>query len=633
MTHLSRGIIERPWIALIGSLLAGVLVFVCVYLLIDRLENQGERSQLQALSSDLRSLRSEFSGLINQSIHLTYGIQAYVSVIGGGDIATFTKLADELLGHSEYLKNISLIKGSELIAVHPLKGNKNALGLRFDKVQRNGFNKAIEHKKTVLVGPISLVQGGEGLIVRTPIYLADGRYWGQTSAVLDWNKLVSHVGLKRYSERSNLSIHTIDLVDQSVSLVWGRELENVSTDVFVEEIDLPLSIWKLRATPINVFVLPFKNTLILCALAISFAITTLIFKYLEQFRDLTKQKQIAEELSFSRGQLLLSTVHDLRQPINALGIAVNQAGQSCDPVYIQHAQQCLKAINQFFDQLSNFEQLETGKIVATRTRFSVAELLIELEREMKLIPEQKGIQLDLVILEDQSNQIVLSDQTLLNRIIRNLIVNAINHTHQGTVTIQLRTTGDNKKIYQEVRVFDTGVGMDKKSLARATEAFYQVPSDQPQSGKGLGLGLDIVRRLSDLLGIGFSIKSELRVGTVVTLTIPSGGIETSVADHPLQLGVHLIEEVAIPSELLGKFESWGVRWGGEETTDLNLVISEGGDVGSWKSVSRPTLILSYSAVKNTRYSASVWLMSITQPVAAIRRTLFRIAQECDPKIS
>jgi len=520
-----------------------------------------------------------------------------------------------------------MIKNSELIAVHPLKGNKNALGLRFDRVQTSGFSKAIDHQKTVLVGPIDLVQGGQGLIVRTPIYLSEGRYWGQTSAVLDWNKLVSHVGLERYSERSNLSIHMIDLIDSSESLVWGKKIESGYANVFVEEIDFPLSTWRLKATPIDVFTLPFKNAWIFCALVISFAISTLIFKYLEQFRDLTLQKQVAEELSFSRGQLLLSTVHDLRQPINALSIAVNQAGQSFDPVYIQHALQCLKAINQFFDQLSNFEQLETGKVVATRTRFSVSELLMELEHEMKLIPERKGIKLDLLLFDNSNNHSVLSDQTLLNRIIRNLIVNAINHTHRGKVTIKLRPIEVNKKTYQEVRVIDTGEGMDRASLERATEAFYQAPSDQPQSGKGLGLGLDIVRRLSDLLGIEFLIESELNVGTVVTLTIPSGERDATNEEYSLQLGVHLIEEVTMPPDLLGKFESWGVRWGKEDVTDINLVISETGDIGPWASESRPTLILSHSAVKNTRYSASVWLMSISQPVAAIRRTLFRIAQE------
>jgi CheY-like chemotaxis protein/anti-sigma regulatory factor (Ser/Thr protein kinase) len=110
----------------------------------------------------------------------------------------------------------------------------------------------------------------------------------------------------------------------------------------------------------------------------------------------------------------------------------------------------------------------------------------------------------------------MSDDVLLERILRNLILNAIRYTNHGHVTLRSRQRGD----MLQIQVRDTGIGIPRNDLRRIFDAFYQVDNRARDRRKGLGLGLAIVRQLCDLLGHRIKVKTKVGRGTVFLLSVP-----------------------------------------------------------------------------------------------------------------
>jgi CheY-like chemotaxis protein/anti-sigma regulatory factor (Ser/Thr protein kinase) len=116
---------------------------------------------------------------------------------------------------------------------------------------------------------------------------------------------------------------------------------------------------------------------------------------------------------------------------------------------------------------------------------------------------------------------VHADPLLVERILRNLVSNAIRYTQDGTVLVGCRKRGDRVLL----QVWDTGPGISEHEQARIFDEFYQVPGSESVAAherKGLGLGLSIVKRLAGLMDAPLSIRSQMGRGTVFTLELPPG---------------------------------------------------------------------------------------------------------------
>ena len=111
---------------------------------------------------------------------------------------------------------------------------------------------------------------------------------------------------------------------------------------------------------------------------------------------------------------------------------------------------------------------------------------------------------------------VFSDQRLVERILRNLIANALRYTRHGRILLGARRVGDTCR----VEVWDTGKGIAAEQLERIFEEFYQVGNQERDRGKGLGLGLSICRRMAQLLGHSLAVRSVLGRGSGFSLTLP-----------------------------------------------------------------------------------------------------------------
>ncbi len=146
--------------------------------------------------------------LAREIIDVVDGAASAVDVLGAfalielegpaGDLeGEFRAFAQVLLGQDEWVKSVQLGPDSILEFVHPIEGNEAAVGLDLlaDPSRRALLEPSITTGDMTVQGPVGLVQGGTGIIVRRPLYLEDGSFWGFAALVLDWDSLVAHTRL------------------------------------------------------------------------------------------------------------------------------------------------------------------------------------------------------------------------------------------------------------------------------------------------------------------------------------------------------------------------------------------------------------------------------------------------------
>jgi sensor domain CHASE-containing protein len=214
---------QRSAIKKTSLILLPVLLFVFGILISYRLSYLQFSRQTDGLrehiGAKLDSIRGDLSRELYAAIHLTEGISGLVAAEGDIDKRRFEAIAGELIRHNQFIRNIALAPNNVIRFVYPLEGNERALGLDYMKVpdQRDSVLRAITERRMVVAGPLDLVQGGIGIIGRTPIFVTTQgdksgtrRYWGISATVLDFQKLIKTAGLDTASSQMQIALRGRD---------------------------------------------------------------------------------------------------------------------------------------------------------------------------------------------------------------------------------------------------------------------------------------------------------------------------------------------------------------------------------------------------------------------------------------
>ena len=228
-------------------------------------------------------------------------------------------------------------------------------------------------------------------------------------------------------------------------------------------------------------------------------------------------KSEAEKANQDKSKFLAAASHDLRQPLTAISLYVDvltKQNNVDDSGLGKKIQECVSSLSELLDNLLNVSKLDAGVVVATKTTFRVSDVLGPLVNIHAAEAAQKGISLHVRC----SNLITHTDQAILQRILGNLIANAIRYTHKGGVLIGCRR--HNGK--QWIEVWDSGVGFPSNMAEHIFEEFTQLGDNSRRVGSGLGLA--IVSKSAKLLGLELRVHSRPGRGSMFAIEIPQGEI-------------------------------------------------------------------------------------------------------------
>jgi len=284
-----------------------------------------------------------------------------------------------------------------------------------------------------------------------------------------------------------------------------------------------------------------------------------------QNAELEQARNTAELASRAKTQFFAAASHDLRQPLHTMGLfAAALSDKAHDPEMrnmIDSINASVDALEALFNELLDISKIDAGAIRPKAENFALGPLMQRLRIDFKAEAEAKG----LAFRVRQSAATVCSDPLLLERVLRNLINNAIRYTQRGGILVGVRQRGDKCRI----EVWDTGIGIAPEQVDKVFEEFYQVGNPERDRRKGLGLGLSIVRRLAELLGHALTLRSRPGQGTVFSLELPAACIPAATpplaaaAPHTVGFDGRLILVVDDDEAVREGMRSLLVGWGAE----------------------------------------------------------------------
>jgi PAS domain S-box-containing protein len=285
---------------------------------------------------------------------------------------------------------------------------------------------------------------------------------------------------------------------------------------------------------------------------------------------LRQARKTAERANRAKTRFLAAASHDLRQPYQAMRLLLHALAcrQSDDQskAIARRLDEAMTAGENLLNALLDISTLEGGMVRPQISDFCIHTVLERLIVEFAPQAAARGQSLRFI----PSSAAVRSDPVLLERILRNLILNAVRHSPGGRILVGCRRAGRAVRL----EVWDNGPGIPVDKLDEIFEEFAQLGNEERDSSRGHGLGLSIVKGLSRVLGHEVSVRSKLGSGTVFSVTLPAAeepvpikrraasGVQPAARENiqPSARSVLVIEdEPAQRMSLSLLLEDWGYR--------------------------------------------------------------------------
>ena len=253
-------------------------------------------------------------------------------------------------------------------------------------------------------------------------------------------------------------------------------------------------------------------------------------------RDVTERKRMEDEIIAARQEaerankansaFLAAASHDLRQPVQALSLlngALRRTVKDEKALQMIESQaHSLTAMTNLLNSLLDISRLDAGAVTPELEDFPIKRLIDRLSDEFARQAQHHGLE----FVADSCPAVVNSDPNLLAEVIQNFVSNAIRYTDRGRVRLGCEVR-DGMCV---VSVIDTGIGIAEDQLQEIFMEFHQCKAPGA-SKEGFGLGLAIVTRLSDLLGLQLEVESDVGKGSIFRVSLPAID-DAALADDP-----------------------------------------------------------------------------------------------------
>jgi signal transduction histidine kinase len=308
----------------------------------------------------------------------------------------------------------------------------------------------------------------------------------------------------------------------------------------------------------------------------------------EQLGRLYHQLELA---NLAKSRFLAAASHDLRQPLHALNLFLDQ--RRCETDQVERSRldvqidAAVAAMNELFNSLLDISKLDAGVLAPSTTEFPVDYLLKRIETTFGAAARENGLRLRVV----SSREWVRSDFILLERILLNLVSNAVRYTERGGVVVGCRHRNGRLRI----DVCDSGIGIPEDQRQNIFGEFYQLDGGGNNRRGGLGLGLAIVDRLCGVLDHPIELASSVGRGSRFSVLVPSvpAGTAEAPVDEPRalvdsergKLVMVIDDDELVRDGTRGLLKSWGCLVATAESE--NAAMAKLAEHGRW-----PDLIIS-----------------------------------------
>jgi len=281
-----------------------------------------------------------------------------------------------------------------------------------------------------------------------------------------------------------------------------------------------------------------------------------------QNRRLVELKEKAEMASNTKSNFLASISHEIRTPMNAItGMAeLLLRGNLSDENrgYARDIKQASNNLISIINDLLDFSKIEAGRMEIIPAKYLLASLINDVVSIIRMRLIDRPIRFYTNI--DGSIPVgLIGDEVRIRQILLNLLSNAVKFTPKGNISISItQAKKENKKIWLEFNISDTGSGIKPEDCKKLFDDFIQVDTKKNRSIEGTGLGLPITKRLCELMGGNITVKSEYKKGSIFTVTIPQEVYAPepfAVVESPLTKKVLIYERRTVYSQSV----SWSLE--------------------------------------------------------------------------
>lgn len=482
--------------------------------------------QRVAVQGELEILCGEISREFYGTLHLTEGLAGLISTDGGITEEHFHTLAGELLRRTDRIRNIAVAPGNVIRMTHPVEGNEMTLGLDYRTMpsQWPGVERMMREGRLMVAGPVELVQGGIGVIGRSPVYAkpAEGGstvYWGLVSTVIEFDKLLAATCLAELTARLEVAMRGVDGRGADGEVFWG-EAGVFRHSPVLATVALPSGGWQVAAVPRGGWPVAsqlrspeflsgaFLSSLLACLLFGLLRTATLREREVEYRRSAEASLRVANcELERARADLerrvaertreleaanreldsfCYSVSHDLRTPLRGiagfaqlLSESKAVAGDEEGRRHLDRIQAAAGRMGELIDDL-----LQLSRMTREDSRHgpvNLSALANEVVHSLRL--ENPAREVEVILPEGLE---VRGDLRLLKIVLENLIGNAWKFTsRRAHARIELGTESRSSGPVYFVR--DNGAGFDMRYAEKLFAPFQRLHRSVEFPGSGVGL--------------------------------------------------------------------------------------------------------------------------------------------------
>jgi signal transduction histidine kinase len=511
-----------------------VLVFLCAFVhYVVQLDVKNQHTHLhEHVLAQAGDLRTRLEHEIHTTLNLTMGSLVYVASHPDISQEEFAQFAQEIIRRAPYIQNLGLAKNNIITHIFPLRGNEPALGLHYldNPEQRSAVMRAIERKKTVIAGPVNLVQGGKGFISRIPIFLNDAAnsYWGLTSIVVKVEPFFQKVGLADVAASMNVALRGKDARGASGEVFYGEGGLFDHPESVILTIPLPDGEWVLAAEPKQGWATDRSRTYTMytVGVSISWLISLLLYSLLVKNIALKREQRKAVLASEHKNRFFTNMTHELRTPLTAIYGSIRLLASGKVPInsgtwneLFNNAERNCQRLMWIVNDILDLKKLESGKLEYHMALQSLDDIVIEAMDEVQQYAEQFSITLDFNNHHHQPAMVNV-DRKRIQQVIVNLLSNAIKFSPtDASVTISIQQKSD----CVCVEIVDYGSGIAEDKIEAIFSEFVQAENTSESSRKiaaSTGLGLSISKKLVDDHGGSIGCYNKDNAGAVFYFKLP-----------------------------------------------------------------------------------------------------------------